>query len=228
MCLALSQENWINIGHLNVHSYNAKVDDVTSDQCVLSTDVMCFTETFLTPQLSVGNIVLNKQPAQVYRLDRPATYPQDLEKGGIMVACVESLQPEEVNIHHHGHLEVKTISLTHHSIGKMYIVTMYRRPWLPAVIFLGHLDNYLSLFPYKQYPTVILGDFNDNLSGASSSVMTPFLSARGFAQLVKTPTTHSCSLLDHIYYNGPEANTVVDVVDTYYSDHNATFVSICA
>ena len=113
--LALPQENWIKIGHLNVYSYNAKVDYVTGDQCVLSTDVMCFTETFLTPQQSVGNIVVNKQPAQVYKLDCPTTHPQDLGKGGIMVACVESLQPEEVSIHNHGHLEVKTISLIHHS-----------------------------------------------------------------------------------------------------------------
>ena len=35
------------------------------------------------------------------------------------------------------------------------------------------------------------------------------------------------SLLDHIYFNGNAADASVDVIDTYYSDHDATFLSIC-
>ena len=130
-----------------------------------------------------------------------------------MITCAEALNPEEVDDHHHVQLEVKTISVTHHSIGKMFVVLVYRRPQLPAIIFMGHIENYLSLFPYQQYPTVILGDFNDNLLGKRSSFLADFLSARGFTQLVKSPITDSGSLLDHIYYNRPETSTNVDVVD---------------
>ena len=52
------------------------------------------------------------------------------------------------------------------------------------------------------------------------------MSSKGFSQLVEVPTTDSGSLLDHIYYNGSAASTSVDVVDTYYTDHDATYVSL--
>ena len=160
--LSLSGQEWIKIGHLKVHSYIAKEEDVLRDQCVQSTDIMCFTETFLTSQHTLSTLTLNNQSAHVFRLDRIPTTAQDLGKGGIMIACAEALHPQEVNIHHHVQLEVKTISVTHLPMSKMYVMTVYRRPRLPSIIFLGHFDNYLTLFPYEQFPTVILSDFNDN------------------------------------------------------------------
>ena len=45
-------------------------------------------------------------------------------------------------------------------------------------------------------------------------------------QLVQVPTTYSGSLLDHIYYNSIAENTFVDIVNTYYSDHDATYLSV--
>lgn len=44
--------------------------------------------------------------------------------------------------------------------------------------------------------------------------------------MVTQPTTDSGSLLDHIYVNFPESKLTVDVVDTYYSDHDGTYLSI--
>ena len=158
----------------------------------------------------LGTLTLNNQPAHVFRLDRVPTTAQDLGKGGIMIACAESLHPQEVNIHHHVQLEVKTIS----DCVSPPSATVHHFHGAPR-----------QLSPYKQFPTVILGDFNDNISGLLS-FMTNFLSACGFTQLVKSPTTDSGSLLDHIYYNRPATSPTVDVVDTYYSDHDATFISI--
>ena len=76
-------------------------------------------------------------------------------------------------------------------------------------------------------PTIILGDFNDNLLATSgSSRLLQLMSSAGFSQLVRVPTTDSGSLLDHIYYNGNVEDTFIDVIDTYYSDHDATYVSL--
>jgi len=44
--------------------------------------------------------------------------------------------------------------------------------------------------------------------------------------MVAQPTTNSGSLLDHIYVNFPESKLTVDVVDTYYSDHDGTYLYI--
>ena len=87
--------------------------------------------------------------------------------------------------------------------------------------------DYLGHLPHQAFPTVILGDFNENLLlSTSSSVLLQFMSSIGFTQLVKAQTTDFGSLLDHIYYNQPCTRCVVDVVDIYFSDHDACFVSI--
>ena len=76
-------------------------------------------------------------------------------------------------------------------------------------------------------PTIIVGDFNEDLlSRSTSSRILQLMSSRGFSQLVQVPTTDSGSLLDHIYYNGITEDAVVDVIDTYYSDHDATYLSL--
>lgn len=94
--------------------------------------------------------------------------------------------------------------------------------------FLPLLDNYLSRIPHQTMPTIVLGDFNDDVSTASSSQLLRMMSSKGFSQLVKVPTTDSGSSIDHIYYTGTTTNVFTDVVDTYYSDHDATYISVPA
>lgn len=89
------------------------------------------------------------------------------------------------------------------------------------------MEDYLSPLPHQTMPTVILGDFNENLLPSTNfSSLLQLMSSLGFTQLVKTSTTDSGSLLDHIYCNQPSASFVVDVVDVYYSDHDAYFLSL--
>ena len=48
----------------------------------------------------------------------------------------------------------------------------------------------------------------------------------GFTQLLKSPTTDQGTLLDHVYCSGALNGIVVEVSDTYYSDHDAVLLSI--
>ena len=143
-----------------------------------------------------------------------------------MIACATSLLPESMNISHLSLLEIKSITVTIHSDLRMCVVAVYRRPQLPLATFLTLLNDYLSRIPHQHMPTVVLGDFNNVLSITSSSRLLRLMSSKGFSQLVKVPTTDPGSLLDHIYYNGIATGTVVDVIDIYYSDHDATYVSL--
>ena len=64
------------------------------------------------------------------------------------------------------------------------------------------------------------------------------MSSKGFTQLVQVPThTDSGTLLNHVYYNllctlaitdSICEDTYIDVMDTYYSDHDAVYVSLVA
>ena len=45
--------------------------------------------------------------------------------------------------------------------------------------------------------------------------------------MVQVPTTDSGSLLDHIYCNTDGVDAYyIDVIDAYYSDHDATYLSL--
>jgi DNA replication protein DnaC len=226
--VSLPKHNWIKIGHLNVRSYMAKQADVKCDLPMSHVDIMCFTETFLKPHHHIrGDLLLNPAVYEVFRLDRVTTSNQDLSNGGIMIACATSLLPETTNISHPALLEIKSIIVITSSNLRMCVVAVYRRPQLPLATFLPLLNDYLSRIPHQDMPTVVLGDFNEDLlSTASSSRLLTMMSSKGFSQLVKVPTTDSGSLLDHIYYNGTPTSTAVNVVDIYYSDHDATYVSL--
>ena len=219
--------NWMKISHLNVHSYFAKWEDI-KDQAMRQTNILCFTETFLRHHQHLEQSYLPTQnESEVFRLDRLQTNSEDLTKGGIMIVCPSSLQPVRININHPNQLEAISIIATSTNSGRrMCIVAIYRHPCQPLTEFLPLISNYVTNLP-NIIPTIILGDFKEDLlSRSTSSVLVQLMSDREFHQLVHLPTTDSGSLLDHIYYNGNIEDTFVDVIDTYYSDHDATHLSL--
>ena len=72
--------------------------------------------------------------------------------------------------------------------------------------------------------TVILGDFNINLLEYPDHNIINLMQQHGFEQCVTKPTTDQGTLLDHVYVNRP-GKVHIDVVDTYYSDHD--LVCVC-
>ena len=158
----------------------------------------------------------------VFRQDRIQTSTEDLAKGGIMIVCPSSLQPVRMNVPHPPQLEILTVKTSStNSVGRMCIIAVYRRPQLATFLSLG---DYLANLP-QIVPTIIVDDFNEDSSRSNSSRLLQLMTSRGFSQLVQVPTTDSGSLLDHIYFNGIIENSFVDVIDTYYLDHDATCLS---
>ena len=86
----------------------------------------------------------------------------------------------------------------------------------------------MANIPHQTLPTVVLADFNEWLSEttANPSLLLGLMTSLGLHQLVDSPTTDSGSQLDHIFYNSPHITALVDVVDVYYSDHDAMYVSL--
>ena len=75
-------------------------------------------------------------------------------------------------------------------------------------------------------PTIILGDFNEDLCDNTHSHILDIMSNNGYTQLVQSPTTDRGTLIDHVYYNRPSDDAVVQVHDTYYSDHDTVYCSV--
>ena len=113
--VTLPRTGRIKIGHLNVRSYLAKLEDVIADTSIAHTGIMCFTETFLKPHQNVSGPVLNGESSVVYRFDRPTTNTQDLSNGGVMITCASSLQSQCINIHTLPHWKYQEFYLVHTS-----------------------------------------------------------------------------------------------------------------
>ena len=131
-----------------------------------------------------------------------------------MIVCPSSLKLIRINIQTPSKLEIVGImACSTHSGCRMCILAVYRRPQQPLAAFLSLFVNYLAILP-NMIPTIIIGDFNEDLlSKSTSSRLLQLMSSRGFSQLVQVPTTDSGSLLDHIYFNGVIDDTFMDVID---------------
>ena len=124
----------------------------------------------------------SQQPTSrgVLRLDRTHESTQCASGGGVMIARISNLRPQEVFVEHSPQFEVKTISICHEVIEETYIIALYRRPQLVSTYLLSFLANYLECIPHETVPTVILGDFNNNLlSPDHSTGIIQLLEVRG-------------------------------------------------
>ena len=92
-------------------------------------------------------------------------------------------------------------------------------------MFQNLLSKLLQLLP-KQIPTIILGDFNDNLISDRMSPLVRFMCKHGHKQYVSQPTTDNGSIIDHIYFNRDDDNATIDVHDVHYADHDAVLLTI--
>ena len=80
-----------------------------------------------------------------------------------MIVCAKSLNPKLVTIQHPDTLEILCIHVNTCTGGQMYVITVYRRPQLPFRTFLHLLADYLCHINHQEVPTILLGDFNENL-----------------------------------------------------------------
>ena len=93
----------------------------------------------------------------------PHADSEDLAKGGIMIVCPKLLQPIKIGSERPPQLEVVSILVTiTHSNSRMCILAIYRCPRQPLATFLSFVDQFISNLP-QLVPTIILGDFNNDL-----------------------------------------------------------------
>ena len=77
------------------------------------------------------------------------------------------------------------------------------------------LSRLLMYASASNMPTMILGDFNEDILSQPNSSIVSLMSNNGYSQLVMSPTTDQGTLIDHVYYNGPTSDIIVEICDTY-------------
>ena len=117
-------------------------------------------------------------------------------------------------------IEVTTAILTLPNFENLQVTLIYRSPSVPISILMSVMSSILSQATNSSMKNIILGDFNEDLLSNSDSRLLSLMSNHGFSQLVHSPTTDNGTLLDYVYYNRPSECHRVNVIDTYYSDHD--------
>ena len=206
------------IGHLNVRSYYSKLPDLKNDSLMSTVDILCFSETWLSQQYSTENFV--KLNYSVFRCDRTI----ENTKGGVLIATLITMQSVQKHNFSNGKLESLTIEVTLPWQTKLSLSTIYRSPSLNLETLLAFLDVFLSTLP-STMPTVIVGDFNENILHKDNTKLLKFMDTRGYTQHVKQSTTDTGTLIDHVYISKENSIQIqVEVSDIYYSDHDCVIV----
>ena len=114
--------------------------------------------------------------------------------------------------------------------GSMHIAVVYRSPSVPQATFITVLSRMLTHVSTCNMPCVILGDFNEDLLQHQNSAIVRLITNFSFRQLVQSPTTAQGTLIDHVYYRNPfftpSSSAIIQVQDTYYSDHDTVYCNI--
>ena len=210
---------YVTITLLNVRSINAKVQDIMKDKMLKYASVLCFCETWLNPSQPDPKLLDNHT---VMRTDRDANN----SKGGVMMSIDNTKHPVKMYTVSLVGLEALVVRLTMPSESFLQVALIYRAPtsiWENLEPVFTHLLNELA---QTNIDTIVLGDFNEDLLKEKTSKVYQFMTNHCYAQLVHTPTTDRATLIDHIYYSGDSENTVVEVRDAYYSDHDIVYCSI--
>ena len=216
-CSTLSSTH-VTIALLNIRSIMSKLPDIRQDSNMSHANVLCFCETWLAP--SHMSPVLQCDHTS-YRCDRTS----DNHRGGVLISLEHNLQPSQQFIFAHAGIEFICVKIRLPNDVPVQIGLLYRSPNTPISIFHDILKLLLDQLQ-SQMSTILLGDFNDDISISSDNQTVNLLTTRSFTQLVSVSTTDTGTLIDHVYYNGPLVNVIVEVHDTYYSDHDAIYVSI--
>ena len=182
---------------------------------------MCFTETFLNQSVIVNTEDMERPDMELFRFDRKTQISPDVQKGGgIMIAARKDLNPVQYTAPPDiKRLEYGGIQVTINKIVYT-ILCLYHIPQGNIAHFIKQLTELLEALSTEQ-ATVILGDFNEDLSKPNKKIK-KFLEGRGYFQFTSESTSDSGSIIDHTYFNKNDSNVECKVIDTFYSDHNLT------
>ena len=194
------------------------MDDIHCDNNINAVDIMCFGETWLSlsqpsPRIRDGHVVL--------RCDRVSGN----SKGGVLMSVPSNMQPSHTSTYTSHGIEGLTTRLYVHNTD-IQIALLYRPPSVPTATFTTVINTLVTCMSLYNLPTIILGDFNEDLYGNTHSHIFDIMTSSSYVQLVGSPTTDRGTLIDHVYFNRPSDDVVVQVHDTYYTDHNAVYCSI--
>ena len=188
-------------------SLNKHVSDIASDDRLLNNDILCFTETQLSPTSNISDIVDCLEEFLVDFNNNEDKYMS------IAVAYRPSISLQN----HNKYRGFSCVSFKKEPSFEFNIILLYRK----------NTDAYMLLYEMLQYLLnssnvhILIGDFN--IDGLARNIQLDNILS-DYIQLVKEPTHLGGSLLDHVYIRKDLLDFydfTLSVESVFYSDHDA-------
>ena len=214
----LPSSSHVTLALLNVRSIVAKLTDIEADHELKSANVLCFCETWLSPDqpspaIDATHVVL--------RCDRATND----HRGGTLISVDNNMQPSNIANFVSNCIECIVTTL-HCGDRQLQIAVVYRSPNVPIRQFMNFMTTLVHYVNTANIATLVLGDFNDDILCDSGSQVQTLMASYGYSQLVQNATTDRGTLIDHVYFSKQYDDVLVQVRDVYYSDHDAVYCSI--
>ena len=196
---------------LNTRSLPKHSADIAADDILMSSDILCLTETQLTPD-SDNECCLDLQPF--------LSIPNSREDR--FTSILYGFNPEVVDLIYCRDIpgaSVFQVQKQSFSTEPVNIILLYRKNSLSANDLFYMLNNLIN----DDFDIhIILGDFNINAFTENNNYVFEYLS--DYQLVINEPTHISGSLLDHVYVKKDVINEVevsALVKNVYFSDHDA-------
>ena len=195
---------------LNTRSLHRHAVDISHDQVLLNTDVLCLTETQLLPNQDTNSIseILNAFSC---------LHNNCADKFQSTSFCYKS-NVDVVNYHHSTGISVIDFKKSLFSPDPIRLVIVYRKNNTCLSTFYNTLADIVQLDNIH----VILGDFNINAQDPAQDNLLQIF--QNYQQIVQEPTHLGGATLDHIYLRKnfvKDFNLTYFVKCVYFSDHDA-------
>ena len=205
--------------HLNVQGLSSKSRtkyiDLQNDMELQKADVLCFTETHYGRDDEVNvNSFWPVKSGIVYRLERSGR-----KGGGVLVAVSDRFRSKQIE----AQTGLEAIAIELYCPDRIVLICVYLSPSVNKKAAVKCMEKLLRDASDLSDKVIIVGDFNEDLlSDGNDKVVSNCLGNCGFKQHVFKATTDYGSLLDHVYSRKIK-DIGIDVLDTYYSDHDRVF-----
>ena len=143
-----------------------------------------------------------------------------------MICVSQDIQPTQSHSFTCSGIEALCTTLVLPNSSILQVGVLYRSPNASLANLNTILSKLLHQLSISITPCIIVGDFNEDLLHKLDSRLLSFMTSKGYVQLVQSPTTANGTLIDHVYCSNVPGNTIVEVQDTYYSDHDTVYCSL--
>ena len=208
----------LNVGHLNVRSLMAHIDEI--NHLILSErlDVLCVSETWLTD--AVDDRMLQFPGYVISRRDRRG----GKSGGGVAIIYRNTVTAEPLRVPA-ATSALESLWLRLILKSPIIVGAVYRPPSSPTTPAIDDLHNQLTSVLGLNLPMYLLGDTNFDVSRPEKQGVTPYLQQLddlSLTQLITEPTHPglNASLIDHFITSKRELTTNARVVPCNISDHD--------